>query len=84
MKKIYSALNPGGRIVIKDHIMDKSLTKPACGAIFSINMLLTTKGRDYGFHEIQGWLNEAGFNEVTLEALPQPMTSSIVAGKKIS
>jgi len=84
MKKIYSTLNPGGRIVIKDHIMDESLTKPACGAIFSINMLLTTKGRDYGYHEIKEWLNEAGFNEVTLEALPQPMTSSIVAGKKIS
>ena len=84
MKKIYSALKPGGRIVIKDHIMDESLTKPACGAIFSINMLLTTKGRDYGFHEIQYWLDKAGFKEVTFEVLPPPMTSSIVIGKKSS
>ena len=81
MKKIYSALNPYGRIVIKDHIMDESLTKPACGAIFSINMLLTTNGRDYGYHEIQEWLETAGFYEITLEMLPAPMTSSLVTGK---
>ena len=53
MKKIFQSLNPGGRIIIKDHIMDESLTRPACGAIFSIYMLLTTKGRDYGFHEVK-------------------------------
>ncbi len=82
MHKIHCALNPGGRIVIKDHIMDDSLTIPACGAIFSIYMLLTTKGRDYGFHEIQDWLYNAGFHEVTLEVLPPPMTSSLVIGKK--
>lgn len=82
MKKVYNTLNQGGRIIIKDHIMDESLTKPACGAIFSINMLLTTKGRDYGFHEIRGWLVGAGFVDVNLEELPPPMTSSIVIGNK--
>lgn len=83
MKKVYGALNQGGRIIIKDHIMDESLTKPACGAIFSINMLLTTKGRDYGFHEVRSWLEEAGFVDISLEELPPPMTSSMVTGKKI-
>jgi SAM-dependent methyltransferase len=82
MKKVYGALNQGGRVIIKDHIMDESLTKPACGAIFSINMLLTTKGRDYGFHEVRSWLEEAGFVDISLEELPPPMTSSIVTGKK--
>ncbi len=81
MKKVYDALNPGGRIIIKDHIMDESLTMPACGAIFSINMLLTTKGRDYGFHEVKGWLTDSGFVDISLEQLPPPMTSSIVTGK---
>ena len=82
MKKVYDTLNQGGRIIIKDHIMDESLTKPACGAIFSINMLLTTKGRDYGFHEVRGWLVGAGFVDINLEELPPPMTSSMVTGKK--
>lgn len=83
MKKIYCSLNPGGRVIIKDHIMDDSLTKPACGAIFSIYMLLTTKGRDYGYHEVQKWLEDAGFIDITREDLPQPMSSSIVYGKKV-
>ena len=82
MKKVYDTLNPCRRIIIKDHIMDESLTKPACGAIFSINMLLTTKGRDYGFHEVRSWLVGAGFVDISLEELPPPMTSSIVTGKK--
>lgn len=82
MRKIYGALNPGGRIMIKDHILDESLTKPACGAIFSIYMLLTTKGRDYGYHEVRSWLEESGFANITLEDLPPPMTSSLVIGKK--
>ena len=82
MKKIYHSLNPGGHIIIKDHIMDESLTKPACGAIFSIYMLLTTKGRDYGYHEIHQWLKEARFVDITREDLPPPMESSIVSGRK--
>jgi len=83
MKKAYDSLNPGGVIIIKDHIMNQNLTEPPCGAVFSITMLLTTRGRDYGYHEIHRWLEEAGFVEITLEELPPPMTSSIVCGKKI-
>lgn len=82
MKKVYHSLNPGGRIIIKDHIMDEGLTKPAGGAIFSIYMLLTTKGRDYGYHEVHGWLKNAGFTGVAVEELPPPMTSSLVIGSK--
>ncbi len=82
MKKIYHSLNPGGQVIIKDHIMDESLTRPACGALFSIYMLLITKGRDYGYHEVKSWLEDAGFIDVYLEELPYPMTSSIVSGRK--
>jgi hypothetical protein len=45
-------------------------------------MLLTTKGRDYGYHEVRRWLEDAGFMDVTLEELQLPMTSSLVIGKK--
>lgn len=82
LKKIYGSLNPGGRIMVKDHIMNRDLTKPACGAIFSICMLLTTKGRDYGYHEVLRWLEAAGFVDITLEGLPAPMTSGLVTGRK--
>ncbi|MBI5407371.1 MAG: methyltransferase domain-containing protein [Nitrospirae bacterium] len=82
LKKIYGSLNPGGRVIIKDHIMNGDLTRPAWGAIFSICMLLTTKGRDYGYHEVHQWLKEAGFVDITLEELPPPMTSAMVLGRK--
>lgn len=83
-RKIFYSLNPGGRVIIKDHIMDETLTNPAGGAIFSIYMLLTTKGRDYGYLEVRKWLEEAGFENITHEELPLPMTSSLVIGKKPS
>lgn len=82
LKKIYGALNPGGRVIIKDHIMNEDLTEPSCGAIFSICMLLTTKGRDYGYHEVRLWLEDAGFEDITLQELPPPMTSALVTGRK--
>ena len=35
MRKVFDALSPGGLIVVKDHLMDRSLTKPAGGAVSS-------------------------------------------------
>ena len=84
MKKIYNSLNSGGRIIIKDHILNEDLTKPSCAAIFGIYMLLTTKGRDYGYYEVHRWLEYAGFIDITFDELPTPMTSSLVIGRKSS
>lgn len=83
MAKCYRALAPGGRIAIKDHIMNAELTRPAAGAIFSLYLLLTTRGRDYSFAETAVWLRDAGFVDITLTELPSPpFTSSIVGARK--
>jgi len=83
MKKIYDGLESGGRIVVKDHILDDSLTSPPVGAIFSLLMLLTTRdGRCYSFNEIKAWLEAAGFAEIAELKLPTPLTSSLVTGRK--
>ncbi len=64
-KKIYDALQPGGVLLIRDHIMDESRTYPPAGALFAINMLVHTTGGDtYTFHEIKDVLEQAGFQEV--------------------
>ncbi|MCI0453503.1 MAG: acetylserotonin O-methyltransferase [Candidatus Dadabacteria bacterium] len=81
-RKVYRSLNPGGEIIIKDHILDPTLTSPAVGALFSIHMLLTTKGRDYSFRELKGWLIGAGFKKVRWIRLKPPLTSSLVIGRK--
>jgi predicted O-methyltransferase YrrM len=82
MKKVYSSLNRNGRIIIKDHILDDTLTSPAIGAIFSIQMLLLTRGRDYSFSEVKGWLEDAGFRKSEWIRLEPPLTSSLIIGWK--
>ncbi|MBI2087302.1 MAG: hypothetical protein HYT78_01010 [Deltaproteobacteria bacterium] len=83
MCKAYACLEPRGRVVIKDHILDDSLSHPPVGATFSLLMLLTTEGgRCYSFNEVRGWLGNAGFKRVTQIPLPHPLTSSLVVGEK--
>lgn len=82
IKKSYQALNPGGRIVIKDHIMNEDLTLPAMGSSFAINMLLHTNGRDYSFNEIKNWMTDAGFSKITTIDLPKNAEYGVVIGVK--
>ena len=83
IRKAYLCLENRGRIVIKDHILDDSLTQPPVGAIFAILMLLTTdRGRCYSFNEVKGWLQGAGCTVVNESPLPAHLTSSLVVGEK--
>jgi len=64
-KKIFDALDSGGRIIVRDHVMEPDRTRPVSGAIFAINMLVNTPGGGtYTFEEIKEGLNEAGFERV--------------------
>lgn len=83
MSKLYGCVAPGGRIVIKDHILDESRTQPASGAVFALMMLLTTeRGKCYSYAEVMAWLAEAGFQDIHEVMLPPPLTSSLVIGTK--
>ena len=81
--KLTANLKTGGRLVIKDHILDDSRTAPPVGAIFSLLMLLTTaSGRCYSFSEIKLWMERAGLANVEQINLPPPLTSSLVIGTR--
>ena len=82
MRKIHRALAPGGRLMIKDHVTDESGTSPAPAAIFSITMLLCTRGRDYAYAEIRDWLVAAGFTRVEADVLPPGLISMLVVAHK--
>jgi SAM-dependent methyltransferase len=82
MRKVHAALEPGGRVLIKDHVTDESGTSPAAAAIFSIAMLLFTRGRDYAYAEIRSWLLDAGFARVAVDVLPPGLISTLVTGTK--
>jgi SAM-dependent methyltransferase len=84
MKKCFEALNPGGILIVKDHIMNRELTRPAAGAVFALYLLLTTNGRDFSFDEICSWMRDAGFRALEERALPSPpFTSSMVIAHKL-
>jgi len=59
--KCRTALVRGGRIFVKDFLLEPGRTKPRYGAVFALNMFLGTKeGGSYTFEEVEGWLEEAG------------------------
>ena len=79
---VLRALVPGGRIAIRDTIMDPSRTSPVAGAIFAVNMMVGTEGGGtYTFDEVREDLEAGGFTEVTL-LRRDPAMNSLVAGKK--
>jgi len=79
-KKIFDALVPGGRIVIRDHVMNPDHTAPKSGALFAVNMLVATPGGGtYTFEEIKSGLTAAGFKNVKLIQEDDPMMGLVEA-----
>ncbi len=61
VRRATAALAPGGRLVVKDFLLDPGRTTPAGGALFAVNMLVNTEGGDcYTVEEVHGWFREAG------------------------
>jgi len=80
--KVYSALVPGGRIAIRDVVMDPSRISPVVGALFAVNMLVATEtGGTFTFEEIAEDLRVAGFVEPELRIKEDGMSSVVMAAK---
>lgn len=83
--KVYRSLNPGGKLIIRDHIMNDSHTQPAAGALFAINMLVGTQGGGtYSFSEIEEDLKQAGFAQIRLVQSDERMDGLVQAIKSCS
>lgn len=81
-RKIRRALEPGGAILIRDHIMEESRTNPPAGALFALNMLVNTDGGDtYTFGEVRKGLERAGFVDVRLVRTGERMDCLVEARK---
>jgi precorrin-6B methylase 2 len=63
-RKIHTALEPVGRILIRDVVMDESHTSPPGGALFAVNMLVRTPGGGtFSSDELTEDLRHAGFRD---------------------
>jgi SAM-dependent methyltransferase len=83
-RKVFRALEPGGALLIRDHIMDETRTHPPAGALFAINMLVNTLGGDtYTFNEVQAHLHEAGFDGIRWVRAGERMDCLVEARKPL-
>jgi 2-polyprenyl-3-methyl-5-hydroxy-6-metoxy-1,4-benzoquinol methylase len=65
LKKAANALNPGGRVVVQEFIVDEDRTGPAFNVLFALNMLIgTPEGDTFTESEVSGWMAEAGLVDV--------------------
>ena len=82
-ESVFKALTPGGRIAIRDLLMDADRTTPVGGALFAINMLVATQGGGtFTFEELSEDLEAAGFTDVTVARHDQWMNSIVVATRR--
>ncbi len=80
--KVHAALTPGGRIGIRDIVMEPCRTRPLEGALFAINMLANTEsGGTYTFAEFAEDLRATGFVEPVLRIKDDRMGSVVEARK---
>lgn len=82
LDRIHDALEPGGRIVLKDHWLDETGTRPRRGATFHMTMLLFTGGRCYRYGEIREMLEAAGFVGVEQRSMGAEWPQSLVLARK--
>ena len=80
--KAFRAMNGGGKIAVRDFMMNSNRTAPAEGAFFGINMLVETEtGMVYTFEEVRALLLKAGFVDVEF-AVPLETMSAVVVARK--
>ena len=79
LKKIHSALKPGGCVAVLDFVPNEDRVSPPDAAAFSMMMLASTPAGDaYTFREYKGMLADSGFTSPELTALiPTPHTAIV-------
>jgi len=74
--RMRGSLAPGGLLVVREFV--RGMSDDA--ALFAVNMLvLTSGGGTYTFTQYEGWLSEAGFEEIDLAPVPGRGTHLIFA-----
>jgi predicted O-methyltransferase YrrM len=79
----FRALVDGGAVFVSDIMLDATRTQPAFSALFSLQMLLTSReGATFAVEDCHLWLTECGFRDVEIHRLPEPIPYTIVMARK--
>ncbi len=83
IRKVFSALKPGGQIVLRDFVLDPDRTGPPEAAIFALQMLLATEAGGLDTHDDWAkWLVSAGFTPPQTIDLPPWIGSTLTISWK--
>ena len=82
LKKTVAVLEPGGRIMIHEFILENSLDGPLFPALFALNMLLGTEsGQAYSQAQLEELLMKAGARDIERLPFKGPTESGIVVAR---
>lgn len=81
VQRCAAALNPGGRLLIHDVLLNDDHSGPLPIALYSAALFTLTEGRAYSAREFQSWLTEAG---LTLEPIVPTLVHCAVIGGRAS
>ena len=81
-RKAFQALNAGGRLVVRDHVMNENRLRPRAGSLLNVQLLVSTlDGQTYTFSEIRRGMEQAGFVDVRLVQDGERMNGLVEAFK---
>ncbi len=81
LRKAVGALEPGGRVMVHEFILDDTKDGPLFPALFSLNMLQgTERGRSYSGRELAELMSAAGAREIRRIPLQTPNDSGVLLG----
>ncbi len=81
IKKAVSALEPGGKIIIHEFILNNNMDSPEFPTLFSLNMLLGTEnGQSYSENELTEMLKSSGVKNIERIIPDVPNDSSLLVG----
>ncbi|MFE7122518.1 methyltransferase, partial [Streptomyces sp. NPDC057654] len=82
LRKCHAALPPGGLIVLSELLVNDAKDGPLLPALMSLNMLVSTWGRNYTPGEYGRWLTDTGFTDVRTVRFSGPGADGAVVAVK--
>ena len=85
IRKVFTALNSGGRIILRDSVLDPDRAGPLEATIFALQMLLATESGGLDTRdEWNRWLQQVGFQAPYTISLPSWVGSTLTVAVKPS